>query len=81
MLTTSSSVLRNNIRYTISIDSRGAVGVSKWKECRPTFPVLLSFSQTKLILDDGVELPVPDEYWMPEAVYSWNKVKKTTATA
>ena len=69
-------IVRESIRYDVTIDSRGAIGVTRWPPVgRPTHPSIAAVTTAgEVVLEDGTTLGLPKADWLQGAVRRWNRV-------
>ena len=64
----------NKAQYDVTVDYRGAIEVTHWTPS-PKWPVICSVDNVGICIESGVVLPLPDCWWVKDAVVRWNKVK------
>ena len=71
-------IMLKSVRYDVSIDARGAVGVTRWPSVgRPTYPPIAAVTAAgDVVLGDGTTLGLPHTAWLQSAVRRWNRVYK-----
>lgn len=68
-----------SVYYTVSVERRGSVGVTKWKDGH-TWPIIADVTEDFVTLNDGICLPMPREDWVEKAVNRWHEVRKSLSS-
>tara|TARA_B100000963_G_scaffold361155_1_gene395164 strand:- start:10049 stop:10297 length:249 start_codon:yes stop_codon:yes gene_type:complete len=61
--------------YTVRLDERGAVGVTKWA-ASPSWPVIEDVSTLFVTLAGGMCVAMPEAPWAAEAVERWHATRE-----
>lgn len=66
--------------YFVAVDSRGAIGVSRWTASeRGVRPTIAAVTATAIHLDSGVTLTMRHAEWVDLAVELWNETARDMA--
>ena len=70
----------NETTYFVTVESRGAIGVSQWTTSeRGVRPTIAAVTTTAIHLDSGVTLTMRRAEWVDLAVELWNETARDMA--
>lgn len=76
-LVASHTVKVSSHRYSVEVDSRGAIGVTQWTGVsgKPRWPTIVNAVPDFVTLESGACVPLPGEWWVHAAVDRWNATR------